>query len=390
MTVRLYYADSYLREFEAEVLERRDEHGRMAAVLDQTAFYPTSGGQPHDTGTLGSAGVIDVVDTGDVILHVVTAEVGGRVTGRIDWTRRFDHMQQHTGQHIISQAFAQILNAQTQSVHFGTETSTVDLDLSMRELDDASRVEDLANAVVFEDRVVLVREVEENALEDLRLRRPAKRHGRVRVVQIEDFDRSACGGTHVRRTGEVGPIKIIRSERYKGGVRVEFLCGWRVLRDYRRKHAILLDLATQFTVKDTELKDAVGRMSAQLKDRERVLTEARERLLGYEAAERLTAASGDPKVIADVIGGRPFDELTLLAGKIAAMARAVAVFGSPEGRIVIARNPDMAFDAREILTRAVQPLGGKGGGRPEFAQGAVRPDAVRDAVDAVVSQITRR
>lgn len=383
MTERLYQTDSYATEFEATVLEARSQGEGFAVVLDRTAFYPASGGQPHDTGTLGGVPVTEVrEDEDDRIVHLAAGRVEGTVTGRIDWPRRFDHMQQHTGQHILSQAFLQALRAQTRAVHLGAALSTLDLDLGDLTAEEAGQAEDLANQIVFENRPVIIRKVDESELVDLGLRRPPKKHGLIRVVEVEGFDRSACGGTHVRRTGEVGPIAIRRWERFKGGLRVEFLCGWRALRDHRWKSALVLDLAARFTVKDAELPEAVRRMNTQLKERERALSDAMDRLLHYEASQYLAGAAGDPKVIAQVVEDRTSDQVAALAGKVASAKRVVVVFGTPQGRIVAARSSDLDLDAREILKRAIEPFGGRGGGRAEFAQGAVAPERVADATAA--------
>ena len=379
MTERLYHADSYLTSFSADVVALRTIDGGIAAVLSRTAFFPTSGGQPHDVGTLDGAQVIDVLEEGEVILHVVTQPVAGRVHGTIDWSRRFDHMQQHTGQHILSQAALRALGAQTLSVHFGADTCTLDLDHAELTPEAAAALEDLANGVVFDDRPILVRQVDESELPALGLRRPAKKGGLIRIVEVEAFDRSACGGTHVRRTGEVGCIKIRRWERHRGGVRLEFLCGWRALRDYRSKTLLVADLATSFTVADRDVADAVAREGARLRAHERMVVELRDRLLTREAADILAAGSGTPKVVTAVLP-YPADEAALLVGKMTASASCVAIVGAQDGRLIIARSADVALDARAVLRQTVARLGGRGGGRPEFAQGAVPADRVAEAV----------
>lgn len=388
VTERLYYADSYQRVFDARVLAVRPHDRGHTVVVDRTAFFPTSGGQPHDLGTLGGAGVIDVIDNEGTIIHIVTRPIEGDVRGEIDWPRRFDHMQQHTGQHILSQAALSSLGAQTVSVHFGAEVCTLDLDLSDLTAELAAGAEDLANSVVFEDRAVLVRMVDESELPALRLRRPAKRRGEIRVVEVEQFDRSACGGTHVRRTGEIGLIKLRRWERYKGGVRVEFLCGWRALRDYRWKSALVSDLAGSFTVKDREVAEAVGRLSGQLKERERAIADLRDRLLAGEARGYLDGAQGAPKIITDVLD-RPPDEAGTLAGKIVSAERSVVVFGVTGGRIIIARSPSLDVNAAALLRRILEPRGGRGGGRAEFAQGALPAESLREAVEAARAELRR-
>ncbi len=389
MTHRLYYADSYLREFDAQVIDVRPQGDRVAVILDQTAFYPTSGGQPNDLGTLDGHAVVDVVEEGERVLHILGEAVTGRMNGRIDWVRRFDHMQQHTGQHILSQAFLQAVGAQTRAVHFGVEASTVDIDLARLDADVAAKVEDLADTIVFEDRPVLITEVDEAALADLGLRRPPKRGGRIRIVEVDRFDRSACGGTHVRHTGEVGPIKIRRWERAKGGARAEFLCGWRALRDYRWKNALVDDLATRFTVSDRAVGDAVARLINQVKERERSLAELRDRVLATEAHERLRTARGPVKIIAEVLPGRTADELADLAGHMVADGPSVVLFGAEDGKLIFARSPDVAVDLDALLRRIAEAAGGRGGGRPQFARGAVSSSQVADVVQSARTEVMK-
>lgn len=381
-TERLYYADSYRRVFDAQVLDVTPHERGHAVVLDRTAFFPTSGGQPHDLGTLGGAEVIDVLDNDGFVIHVVTRPLAGAVRGEIKWTRRFDHMQQHTGQHVLSQAALRALGAQTLSVHFGAERCTLDLELADPGAERVAAMEDLANTVVFEDRVVLTRMVDDAVLADLGLRRPAKKRGEIRVIEVEGFDRSACGGTHVRRTGEIGLIKVRRWERYKGGVRVEFLCGWRALRDYRWKAALVSDLAASFTVKDREVADAIARLAGQLEEQERTAADLRDRLLEREAREYLAraAAAGSAKIVAAVLD-RPVDEAAALAGKIVAEDLAAVAFATG-GRLIIACSPSLGINAAVVLRAVLEPLGGRGGGRLEFAQGAVPADAMARVVEA--------
>ncbi|HLQ64939.1 MAG TPA: alanyl-tRNA editing protein [bacterium] len=391
MTHRLYYTDSYLREFDATVIDAHPRNAHVGIVLDRTAFYPTSGGQPHDTGTLNNLPVIDVLeDEEDRIVHVVAERLQGTVKGAVDWLRRFDHMQQHTGQHILSQACLRTLGAQTRAVHLGGEVSTLDLDRPEMSAEAVASAEDLANQIVFEDRPVLVREVEEADLVSLQLRRPPKKHGRIRVVEVEDFDRSACGGTHVRRTGEVGPIKIRRWERFKGGTRVEFYCGWRALRDYRWKNALTLELASQLTVKDAEVLGAVSRLAGQLRDRDRVLADVQDRLVDLEARQRLAQTPGPPYLVAAVVPEWTTAMVTAMAGRLAKADSTVAVLGSSEGHLVIARSADLDLDAAALLTQVVQQHGGRGGGRPAYAQGSVPVPRITEAVEAARREVTTR
>ena len=232
---RLYYTDAYLVEFDAVVRDVQPQDDRWKVTLDRTAFYPTSGGQPFDTGTIGEAKVLDVFEQEDgTIGHLVDRELetNSRVRGHVDWSRRFDHMQQHTGQHLLSAAFEREAGAKTVSFHLGTSASTIDLDKELS-ADQIARVEDAANRVLWEDREVCVKFVTASEAAKLPLRKDPAREGELRIVEIKDYDLSACGGTHVRRTGAIGIIAISGFERFKGGLRVEFVCGGRALRAYR-------------------------------------------------------------------------------------------------------------------------------------------------------------
>ncbi len=232
VTQRLYCEDAYRVEFRATPLRTVvDRDGAAGIILDRTCFYPTSGGQPCDTGSLGSQRVLRVSEEGEDIVHWVDGvPVGEALHGCVDWARRFDHMQQHTGQHILSQAFLQTLDAQTVSFHLGEECATIDVALTVLEADEVDAVERLANEVVLSDRQVLARFVGTDELSALALRKEPTVHTDVRIVQVEGFDASPCGGTHVSRTGEIGPIAVRRWERRGQETRVEFLCGWRALR----------------------------------------------------------------------------------------------------------------------------------------------------------------
>src|SRR5206468_8107932 len=219
MTIRLYWKDPYMKEFSGHVVATTLQEGKRSVILDRTLFYPSSGGQPHDTGMLGSAHVLNVEEGADgSILHVLNSALpAGAVSGTIDWDRRFDHMQQHTGQHILSQAFLRVAQAPTVSFHMGAETSTIDIELAQPSESIMKEAEELASCVVFEDRPVHVLDVRPEELEALGVRKQPQREGDLRVIDVEDFDRSPCGGTHVRRSGEIGAIGVLSFERYKGG-----------------------------------------------------------------------------------------------------------------------------------------------------------------------------
>jgi alanyl-tRNA synthetase len=240
MTERLYYTDSYLHQFQARIIEISDD-GRKV-YLDRTAFYPSSGGQPFDVGTLGGVTVVDVVDEDDCVAHVVENPLAlGDVTGEVDWTRRFDHMQQHTGQHLISAVFEELFGISTVSFHMGSTVSTIDVSAASLSPSQTERVEERCAEIVAEARPVLI--TFEDASADLGLRKVSERTGTLRIVSIKHLDRSACGGTHLRSTAEIGPVAIRKLEKIRGTTRVEFVCGMRAIRAARSDFRLLSEIA---------------------------------------------------------------------------------------------------------------------------------------------------
>jgi alanyl-tRNA synthetase len=405
MTERLYYADSYLTQFRARVTEQSEWQERAAVVLDRTAFYPTSGGQPADHGTLGGVAVQDVVvrDGDNAVLHILARGLedvspGVEVEGRIDWSRRFDHMQQHTGQHILSAAFEQVLDGHTVGFHLGADYCTVDI--SLARLDQASvlPVEDLVNQVVWDNRPVVTRFVGAEELAALSVRRPPVVEGAVRIVDVTGFDVNPCGGTHVAHTGEIGLIRIVRLEYRGDETRVEFLCGERALRDYREKDGVIGRLTDKLTVGYWELDQAVERLQGEIKRLRKDLRRTRERLLKAEAGELAksgVAHKSEPyRVVWRVIDGRAGsaafspDELRALAQELARHQDVVALLagvGTERTHLVFARNADgkVDLDVGALLRDAAGRLGGKGGGRPFLAQGSA-PASAPDEVEAVL------
>lgn len=394
MTIRLYYDDAYLSEFEAQVIDVTPHEGRPAAVLDRTAFYPTSGGQPFDTGTLAGARVLDVIDRDDgTIVHVLERAIpAGPVSGRIDRARRFEHMQQHTGQHVLSAAMEKELGARTVSFHLGTERSTIDLSRDLAPADIA-RAEREANRIVWEDRDVRVRFVSEDEAATLPLRKEPKRTGKLRIVEVTDYDLSACGGTHVARTGAIGLIAVTSAEKYKGGTRIEFVCGVRALRDFTRLRDAVAGSIRHLSVLPAELPDAVARLQAESRQLQRTIKGLQERLAVADAQALVGRASpvGPWRV---VIERAEWDAGGLKALAMAACASpgvVTALFNPAGGLLVVARAADVPLDASAILKDLVGQFGGRGGGRPELAQagglsgeGEVVLEAARAAIGRCV------
>ena len=374
MTERLYYSDSYLTEFDATITRVATHEGRPAVVLDRTAFYPTSGGQPFDTGRLGAAPVVDVVDAdGGEILHVIDGELEpGAVHGRIDWARRFEHMQQHTGQHVLSAAFDRAADARTESFHLGSSSSTIDLNRTLSPAD-IDRAEDEANRVIWEDLPVGVRFASAEEASSLPLRKESIRTGTLRLVEVPGFDLSACGGTHVARTGAIGAVVVASSERFRGGTRVEFLCGVRATRAYRTLRDTVAASVRLVSVLPAELPAGIERLQAETKDNKRTLKDLHSRLAIFEGAslaDRAEAFGGLRAVIAAVDGWDQNGVRALAAAIITRAGHVAALFSaSTPSAAVIARAPDVTIDCGLILKELIERFGGKGGGRPDLAQG---------------------
>jgi alanyl-tRNA synthetase len=399
MTERLYYADAYQRAFRARVVERLQWEGRPAVVLDRTSFYPTGGGQPHDAGSLNGAPVVDVVEreADGAVIHLLDRALdGAEVEGRVDWERRFDLMQQHTAQHILSAAFVSQLGANTVGFHLADGYATIDLDRAPLAADELDGVEARANTVVFENRPVVARFVPNDEVPSLPLRKPLSHQGPVRVVEIPDFDCSACGGTHVRAAGEVGLVKITRSERRGAETRVEFLAGGRALADYRAKNTLVMDLAREFTVGHWELGDLVHRLADDLKEARREARRTRDALLDAEAAALWHQAGsvGSMRIVRACLSGRAPDDLKHLAQRLQSRPQTLALLASggeagDKAYLTFARSADLTVHVGHLLREACQVIGGRGGGRPDFAQGGgPRGDLAAQALDRAVQDLS--
>ncbi|WP_047152775.1 serine-tRNA(Ala) deacylase AlaX [Aneurinibacillus tyrosinisolvens] len=378
MKDKLYYEDPYKKEFTASILRQGTERdGTPFVVLTQTAFYPTGGGQPCDLGTLSGIDVIDVEEIEGEIRHRLRGalpEDKSEIAGKIDWQRRFDHMQQHTGQHILSAAFEQLYDAATVGFHLGRETVTVDIALPELSREQAEAVEQLANSIVFENRDIIARFVEPQELAQLPLRKPPSVSENVRIVMIADFDYSPCGGTHPSRTGEVGPIKILTWERYKNNNRIEFVCGARTIREMNKKQMILRDASRLLTSGEAELADNVTRLLTERKELERSLLEARGKLFEYEAGELVEAAplNAGIHLVTKTFTDRTMQDLQKLANHVTSIKpNTVALFAGygDKTQLVFARGSAVPIAMNNLLKETLPLIDGKGGGNPNVAQG---------------------
>ena len=377
-TERLYYRDSYLTRFTARVLETSGD-GRVV-YLDRTAFYPTSGGQPHDLGTIGGVRVEDVIDEDDRIAHrLLTRLTTDQVEGQVDWPRRFDHMQQHTGQHLLSAVARRLFRANTTSVHFGPESATVELALEALEPAQLRDLEEAANAMVAENRPVAL--TFEEAAQAEGLRRPTERQGPLRIVTVENLDRSACGGTHVRATGEIGSILLRKAERIRKQVRIEFLCGMRAVRRARSDYDILAGIASGASAAVEDLPAVVEKWKLELRAREsecRDLTAELDRHMAEELRRTAPRTAGGRRLVAWSGDGSTVERMRGLAQAVTAEPLAVFVgtISTPPS-IVLTIGSGSGLDAGAILKPLLEEFGGKGGGNSRLAQGTVpSPEAL--------------
>jgi alanyl-tRNA synthetase len=391
MTNRLYYTDSYRTEFSSAVAEQAGDGTRL--YLDETAFYPTSGGQPHDVGTLGGARVIDVIDEGERIAHVLEAPLADnelmRISGRVDWARRFDHMQQHTGQHVLSAVFEDLFGAKTVSVHFGPDYSTLDLDAENITREQMVGVESRANELVAEARPVTV--TFEDAASAIGLRKPSDRPGQLRIVSIAEVDRSACGGTHVRSTAEIGAILLRSVERVRKTSRVEFVCGHRAVRRARRDYEALTRIATSLSSAIDDAASLVATQAERLKDAEGARKKLEKEVAGSRARERYEATAPNAAGVRVIVvkDASSIDELRAFAQAALSLSKAAVVgaLNAPPS-LFVAASEDSGLDAGKLIKEQLAAVGGRGGGSPRIAQGSV-PDAatVESALSSLLKSI---
>ena len=380
MTDRLYYKDSYVTEFRARVVGASPDDvspdatspGRQRVYLDRTAFYPTSGGQPFDTGQLGGLNVIDVIDEGDRVAHILNEGLTEtEVDGRIDVARRFDHMQQHTGQHLLSATLIEMFGAPTVSFHLGAESSTIDIAgaLEPEQLREAER---RANQIVFENRPVTISF--RHSSEDLGLRKPTEREGEVRIISIQDLDRSACGGTHVRATGEIGPILLRKLDRIRGNLRIEFVCGGRAVARARADFEALSQIARVFSAAIDDAPAMVEtqreKLQASEKATRRLATELAESKGRELYAETAPGEDGIRRVLRRVESLTEESRAEAQSFTASGPAIFLAVAENPPA-ILLAASKDSGVHAGDLLKRALAEAGGRGGGNPTLAQGSV-------------------
>ncbi|AZR72107.1 hypothetical protein BBF96_01080 [Anoxybacter fermentans] len=371
---RKYYTNSYVGRFNTKILrEETLKDGRHLVVLEETYFYPTSGGQPHDLGTIAGVKVLDVVD-GDEILHVVERPIGlEEVECEIDWKRRFDHMQQHAGQHILSACFEKLYDAETVGFHLGDEYVTIDVTLDELTSAMAQKVEDAANELIYRNLLIKTYFVKPEELKNLPLRKPPVVDKNIRIVEIDGEDYSPCGGTHPKTTGEIGIIKIRKWEKKRANIRVEFVCGYRALADYQWKNDQINQVSNLLSIKDKETLDGVTRLYEELKDLRREVRKLKGQMLEYEAQKYYNMAReiNGIRLISQIVTDRDLGEVKQLANKIVEKERVIVLFGvkGEKAQVSFSRSDDLDVNMNELLKEVIGLINGGGGGNARSAQG---------------------
>jgi alanyl-tRNA synthetase len=382
MTDRLYYHDSFLYDFDARVVETLERQGRSVIVLDRTAFYPTSGGQVHDLGMMTADGrQIAITEVGDDeagrVLHFASEPlaIGTQVHGSVDAARRRDHVQQHSGQHVLSAAFIRLFNMPTVSFHMGEESCTIDLETTGLTTAQVQKAEYLSNEVVAEDRPVSIRFVPLEEARQLGLRKlPPKQTGDLRLIDIKDFDLTACGGTHVRATGQIGSILLRKIEKVKQGVRVEFVCGLRAVNSARRNYATLTEAASLYSSHIHDVPEQIRKSLEETKAAGKTQHKLLEELAELYSERLLAQTAGSPQVIAEFFPDRDAVFIKLLAQKVTAGKTAVVALlasGAGQPTLVFAQTPGQKFNMGQLMKDAMAQLGGRGGGSVDMAQGGL-------------------
>jgi alanyl-tRNA synthetase len=404
-TDRLYYQDSFLASFDAVITDIRlhsrvDGEALWQVALDRSAFYPTSGGQPFDKGILTATSrngavlevPIDEVEEDDAgeVWHLTAKPLvaGTPVHAAIDWDRRLDHMQQHSGQHLLSAIFSRELSAHTVSFHLGDETSTIDLNTASIAHASLERIERLANQIIAQERPLAIRTVSPEEAKALlaagELRKLPEREGEIRLIEIDGVDLNACGGTHVRSTGQIGGLAIRSTEKVRQGLRVEFVCGLRAVAAARRDFSALTSAAGALSVASSQLPQSIERLLAESKHAAKERQRLREEVARYEAADLIANATvhDSVRIIRQCFAGHDADYIKLLASKIATGSCVVALLASTLQEpvsVVIARSKELKFSCGELMKGELAELGLRGGGSPTLAQGQI-PSASLEAL----------
>ncbi|WP_180237478.1 alanyl-tRNA editing protein [Bacillus toyonensis] len=377
MEQKLYYIDAYTKDFTTKIIKQDyDKEDNLYVVLNETAFYPTGGGQPYDTGTLNGTLVTNVEEVNGEIRHFIAEQLEtAEVEGKINWERRFDHMQQHAAQHILSAAFWDHFNIPTIGFHLGKETVTIDLETENLPAETIEKAVQIANNIVFENHPIRIQWMNLEEAKTLPLRKEPTLTENIRVVIIENFDYNGCGGTHPRHTGEVGLIQVLNWERSKGGIRLTFIAGWRTLKLMGQQQQIMKDVSKQLNSSETDIPAKVAQLLISQKENEKAIQTMNEKLLFAEANELLQqpAEIHAGFLISKVFTNRSMQEVAKLSAIIIEQQEHAITYFVIENddklQCILACGKTVTLDMNALLKDALPAIEGKGGGNKKSARG---------------------
>ena len=392
-TERLYWENAYTAQFTAKVIRQEKARQGFEVVLDRTAFYPTGGGQPCDTGWLDGIQVTDVEEREGTVVHLLRAPLeSDTITGKIDWGRRFDHMQQHAGQHVLSACFDKLAGARTVGFHLGSQFVYIDIDSTDLTREQVAQAEQMANKTVFGNLPIKTYILQPEEVKDLPLRKQPTVYEDIRIVEIDGFDYTPCGGTHPSHTGCIGLIKIRRWEKQKDGTRIEFVCGGRALEDYGTKNNCLNKVCAMLSVRDFEAADAVERILAENKALVKAAEAMREDLCKFEAEKLVLNAPLEKglRLIKLSYHNRPLEEMRLLVSGITSGKGCIALLATTgdKNQVIAGRSEDISIDLRKPFNEVMSQLGGRGGGSVKLVQGGLEDaESAGRALDMLYSAV---
>ncbi|MDF2532832.1 MAG: hypothetical protein K0Q65_2413 [Clostridia bacterium] len=371
---KLYYYDSYVTEFQANIIDVIPYEDKYALILDKSYFYPESGGQPADIGTINDMEIVYVTEGQGSILHIVQKQAAvGSANCRINWKHRFDNMQQHTGQHILSACFYKLYDGETSSFHIGKDSSTIEISVESFDHDKVEKIEALANHIVFNNTAVTADIVDKKELAAFPLRKQPQVESNIRIISIEDCDCSPCGGTHVNRTGEIGLIKVKKIEKMKNSYKFEFVCGSRALKDYTYKNYLINKLGAHFSAPEQEIENAFFKSNEDYKNLQKQLSQLRTEVIHYDSQQLQQSAQdiNGVKLISKIFENRDFNDVKLIAQAMVSNPSTIALLaaGTQSCQLIFARSENINVNMNDLLRTILPLLNGKGGGSPKSAQG---------------------
>lgn len=389
-TKKLYHIDSYKTEFQANIIEVIPYKDKYAVIMDETYFYPESGGQPSDIGTINNISISHVLEENGKILHIADDKLElGSASCKIEWDNRFYGMQQHSGQHILSACFYKLYQGETSSFHIGQDTATIEIDVESFDADMAEQVEEMANNMIYNNHPVNTYIVDKDKLTLLHLRKQPKVESNIRIVDMEGCDCTPCGGTHVKNTGEIGLIKIKRWEKLKSSYKFEFICGKGALKDYRYKNALINRLGSYLSASEQDVEKAFLKFSEEQKNLQKQIYQLRNELVNYDAHSLMeqSVQIGGLRIISRILENRDFNEIKLIAQTIVASPSHIVLLAtdSEASRLIFTRSDDTEINMNNLLKSILPIINGKGGGNSKIAQGGGSGDVKAALASALES-----